>query len=354
MVDRSLEALWGIESLYNARRRPRGYVDRPAGFHVIEPRPALPKGDGWSWYLVRRVGMDSWRALKSLARLTGATRGGLLGLKDACSYATQYMALKGTGLPERLETPGFKAWLVGRAGSPRLGLHRYNIFKITLKAEDRVEVAGVEWVPGFYGPQRFGISRPNTHYLGLLHAEARMGEVIQEYLFRYPLEERSGPGGYEARELARLRAGMPRPRMLRIMAEALQSYIFNRALSRSLNNPREYAEHHVTVECMGSIYKAPAARLPGPRLESSRSRWAMLVGEILGEEGLSWQALRGLRSPFRPLLYPVCNLRSRDTPEGVMLRFALPRGAYATSLLRELADMDWIAYDECRLDGVQL
>lgn len=205
----------------------------------------------------------------------------------------------------------------------------------------------MEWVPGFYGPQRFGITRPNTHYLGLLHAEGRMGEVLREYRYRYPLEVRSGPGGYEARELSSARPGMPRPRRLRIMAEALQSYIFNRALSRVLRDPRGYAEHYVTVECMGSEYRVPASRLPGPRLRRSRSRWARLVAGVMEEEGIHWAALRGLRSPFRPLLYPACSLRAVRAGGGLALRFALPRGAYATSLLRELAEVDWLRYDTC-------
>ncbi|MCE4601622.1 MAG: tRNA pseudouridine(13) synthase TruD, partial [Desulfurococcales archaeon] len=283
-----------------------------------------------------------------------ARGGGLLGLKDACAYATQYMALRGKGLPDRLEAPGLRAWLLGEAGPPRLGLHRYNIFRITLRIDSPIDLGDVVRVPGFYGPQRFGVARPNTHYLGLLYAEARMGGVIREYLFRYPLEERRGPGSYEARELEGLSVRMPSPRKLRIMGQALQSYIFNRALSRALQDPRRYAEHYITVECMGTSYRVPAARLPGPRLRSSKSVWARLVGEVLAEEGLSWQALRGLRSPFRPLLYPVCSLRAKSVSEGIMLRFALPRGAYATSLLRELVYMDWLAYDECRLDGVKL
>ncbi|MCE4602747.1 MAG: hypothetical protein F7B18_06160, partial [Desulfurococcales archaeon] len=65
LLDEALERLWGIESRLNTGYRPWGHVERPSGFHVVEPRPKLPPGEGWSWYLVMRVGMDSWRTLRT-------------------------------------------------------------------------------------------------------------------------------------------------------------------------------------------------------------------------------------------------------------------------------------------------
>ncbi|MEB3774126.1 MAG: tRNA pseudouridine(13) synthase TruD, partial [Desulfurococcales archaeon] len=205
----------------------------------------------------------------------------------------------------------------------------------------------VEWIPGFYGPQRFGVERPNTHYLGLLFVEGRLGEVLREYMYRYPMEDARPPGGYESRALSSVGAGFPRPRPLAIFREALQAYIFNRALSRILRDARGYAEHWVKVRCMGMEYRVPAARLPSPRLARSRSRWAGLVKSILEEEGLDLGLLKSLKSPFRPLLYPVCGFRQRRAPGGVMLRFSLPQGGYATTLLRELFEVDWVRYSRC-------
>jgi len=196
-VSESLERLWGIESRLYDFRRPRGVVERPRGFRVLEPRISIPRGGGWSWFYVYKVGLDSMRVLKLLSKALEAP-GGLLGLKDACSHSFQYMAFRVKARVTMVNGGLFRAWLVGYGGAPRLGLHGYNIFRINVVLHGDVGgVEGVEWIPGYYGPQRFGIDRPNTHYLGLLFSEGRLGEVLNEYGFRYPMEYRRGVGYYE-------------------------------------------------------------------------------------------------------------------------------------------------------------
>ena len=341
----SLEALWGVEARLHDFDRSEATIYRPAGFTVVEPRITIPRGTGWTWFLVYREKIDTARAARLLARLAGGSQAGFLGLKDACARVYQYIAVK-DGRPETVEHENIKAWPLGSGGPPRLGLHGYNIFKIEVEAGRPRPSIG--WIPGFYGPQRFGVTRPNSHYLGLLFMEARMGEVLREYRYRYPLEERREPGDYESRWLASRWSGMPRPKPLRIMKEALQAYIFNRALSRALKQVHEYKEHTGSVRCMGQEYRVPLARLPGPRLAQGKSKWAKLVSRILEEEGLTWSLFKELKTPFRPLLYPVCSLKTILRGGMIVLRFALPRGAYATSLLLEAYDIDWIGYDKCK------
>ncbi len=341
----SLKALWGIEARLHDFNRSDAMIRRPAGFTVIEPRLTLPRGSGWTWFLVYREGLDTVRAARLLARLIGGSQAGFLGLKDACARVYQYIAVK-NGRLVRVEHENLRAWPLGSGGPPILGLHGYNIFKIEVEASR--PPPGISWIPGFYGPQRFGVVRPNTHYLGLLFMEARLGEVLREYRYRYPLEERRGPGDYESRWLASRWIGMPRPKPLRIMKEALQAYIFNRVLSKALKRVHEYKEHTGSIRCMGREYRVPIARLPGPRLAHGKSKWAKLVSRILGEEGLSWSLFKGLKTPFRPLLYPVCSFKAMMRGGKVIFRFSLPRGAYATSLLLEAYNIDWIEYDKCQ------
>jgi len=362
----ALEALWGLDG-----GLPRGgpgiaWIERPHGFRVAEPRPQGLSGEGgWAVYLVRRVNMDSRAAGRLLARLLGARGYRLQGLKDACSTAYQYIAVRSPErTPGRLEHGRLSAWLAGRLREPpRPGGHGFNIFSLDVSYTGdpaglcrRLE--GARWIPGFYGPQRFGVERPNTHYTGLLRVAGSLGGLVREYKLRYPLEEARPPGSYEraAIEAAASRAsptaaGAPGPARLHI--EALQAYLFNKTLSRLLRSghtPRELAEHWTTLHCPHGPVKAPAARLPSGRLASARTTWARALRRTMEAEGAPPTLWAGLpaRSSLRPLAYPVCSLRCRPTPTGaIRVCTVLPAGAYATILLRSAARVDWLRYARC-------
>lgn len=352
-TNQSLEMLWGLEGLEPASSAAVT-IERPTGFRVIEPSPRL-EGGSWLWYLIVRGPIDSSRAARSLASRLGASRWGLLGLKDACALVWQYVAVKARSGPDVLGFPWGSAFLVGRGGAPRLGMHGYNIFSIDIKVldGDPKTIAGIlesySVIPGFFGPQRFGVERPNTHYVGLLVSEGRLGELLAEYAYRYPGESRAEPGSYERRAIARSarESSIAGARAPRIAREALQAYIFNRALSSLWPEYRRYAEAGVDLVCAGRRIRAPAVRLPYEGMRASRSPWAGVVARVLREEGLGWDSLKGLRGALRPLAYPVCGLRARVKDDSIRVRFMLPRGAYATLLARSVALVDWVSYDRC-------
>jgi tRNA pseudouridine13 synthase len=364
-LEAALEDLWGIGP-WEPLTRQRLWVARPWGFVVAEPRPRLEGSGAWAVYLAARVGLDSRAAASRLARAVGASRYSIQGLKDACAVAYQYVALRSRGeAPSRVVAPRLKAWLMGWRRLPlRVGSHGFNFFRLEVETDGDPEALcsaayRLAWIPGFYGPQRFGVERPNTHYTGLLALEGRQGRLLEEYSARYPLEPQRPPGRYEAlaldaarRSLSPLDAGRAGPRRLRL--EALQAYIYNRALSRllrRLGDPRPAGEHWVTLKCPQGPLRAPAARLPGPWMRPT-SPWARVVLEVMTEEGLTphaWAPARGvLRKAFRPLLYPVCRLRCEPRGAAARIRVALPAGAYATMLLRALGRVDWLRYAECR------
>jgi tRNA(Glu) U13 pseudouridine synthase TruD len=361
----ALERLWGIE--------PPGlkpatdavlWVERPRGFRVFEPKPLLAPRGSWAVYLVSREALDSVAAARILAGLLGARRYSLQGLKDACARAFQYISLEAPRrTPESLVHGRLKAWLVGWRGDPlRVGGHGFNMFTIDVDLDDP-GMAGVvcdafksiRWIPGLYGPQRFGVERPNTHYYGLKALTGEWGDLLREYSTRYPLEPRRGPGGYEARAIERARreaaytiAGKTLPG---IALEALQAYIFNRTLSRALAlglEPESLAGSRVRVACPQGLREVPAARLP-PGGSRGANPWARLMARILCEEGVPLDAfkLSGLSSPLRPVLYPVCRLYCRIHGPRIRLHVVLPAGAYATILLRMAGWVDWLRYSAC-------
>ena len=356
----ALEALWGLGPTLAPRRAPgMAVVRRPWGFTVVEAGPRPRPAGGWLVYLARSVGLDSRAAASRLARALGAGEYSLAGLKDACSVSYQYVSLRlPRGVPRGpVRLPGVEAWPVGR-GLLAPGRHSGNTFRLLVEHPDPnalcSALASVSRVPGYYGPQRFGVERPNSHYAGLLRLLGLRGSLLREYARRYPLEGPSlvaprGPGRLEGARDAASPWAPGDGWEAEIHLDALRAYLFNRALARALERggPEAYAEHWLQLPCPGGrSTRAPAARLPGAW--RGRSAWARLVWEVAEEEGLAG-ALGLLRGrPFRPLAFPLCRLHCRPAGGRAVVVLQLPPGAYATIALREAAPVDWMAYAECR------
>jgi tRNA pseudouridine13 synthase len=85
-----------------------------------------------------------------------------------------------------------------------------------------------------------------------------------------------------------------------------------------------------------------AGPLVGYATPSGPDRPSALLEQLLAEEGIDRGAFSVPRTPdvasrgaYRPLLLPLPPIGLAPEPEAVTFRFALPRGAYATVLLRE-------------------
>lgn len=355
--------MWGIgERLWGNRPITRASFQRPHGFIVVEGPPRRIGGGGRVLYLVMHANIDTRRAGYLVARALGARRFEYSGLKDACAIVYQYYTFATRKLAKLAIAGGsIRAWPIGKSTPLRPGTHSGNTFILTMEVgdEDRFCDAfkDMSWVPGYYGPQRFGVERPNTHYMGFLIIKSDFGRLAREYRYRYPTEKRQGiPGDYEREFLSKIRMEktpwVSHDRWASSFAiQALQSYLFNRSLSRVVSDPLRYAEHWITMECMGMEYRVPAVRLPAPGL-GRRSRWARIVWEVAEEEGLTWllkDRRFNLKKSFRPITYPLCGkARCRPTRRGVMVSMGLPAGAYATIAVWQVADVDWESL-ECRI-----
>jgi len=313
----------------------------PWGFRVVES-PVFPRGRGWLHYLMVKRLVSSVAAAGRLASRLRCREWRVAGLKDTCSVSAQLVSLRGCmERPVRVEAGRVEGRLLGVGGPLRPGLLEGNLFTVDLEGGG---CRGAGWAPNFYGPQRFGVERPVSHVYGLYSVRGDHAGLARFYRARMPLEARSCPGGYEAAHLSGAWRGSPR-RPPGVAVEALQAYLFNRALSRALRRglePRSLAEHWLEYPCPGgSRARLPAARLPSPRLASGRSVWARLVREVAEEEGVD---LRGLpRGGWRPLAVAPCTWRCRVLGGAVRLRFSLPPGAYATTLLDHVYGVDWLS-----------
>lgn len=331
--------IWGIEARLNDFPRPRARLVAEL-FRVIELRPE-EVGAGWSIYWLRKEGISTRAALRRIARAMGAEVA-YAGMKDSWGVSYQYVALRGGRPQERVEAEGVRAWRLREGGRLSLGAHGGNIFKVVLETEDpealESNLKRIERIPSFYGPQRFGIGRPSTHLYGLALARGDQEMLIRELSAPSPL---SGEvPGEEMRALKRAREladpwALPRDRLY---LEALQSYIFNRALSKVIRRLEDAAERRYLTSFCGAEVELPAVSLPAPSVREGI--WGEAVREVLYEEGIGERELRGLRPAPRPLYYPVRLGSIRR--EGARLTFTLclPPSAYATVLLMEVADIE--------------
>ncbi|MEN2999070.1 MAG: tRNA pseudouridine(13) synthase TruD [Acidilobaceae archaeon] len=328
-----VELLMGLEARLYSLPRPQVVLKLPEGFKVIELRSSSWEGEQYL-YFVRKVGVSTERALLALSRHIRVSSHA--GLKDAHSISYQYFSSPTPG-PPFIDLGNVKAWLVGRGPKLRRGSHGGNLFKVVLSSE-RVELLEenlkiVKRVPAFYGPQRFG-RRLTTHLYGLALARGDPKALAREFKGGFSLERRLLEEARERRDpwLLLRRSG-------RLYSEALQAYLFNRALSRAIAEGKleQVGEGEVEVRACGSAARLPAVRLPYEGLKGTG--WARLVEEVMGEEGVTRRELRRMKGELRALYYPAQLRSAAREGNKVSFTLCLPPGAYATAFLREVAEV---------------
>jgi len=254
-------------------------------------------------------------------------------------------------------------------------------------------------VPDFFGPQRFGYRR-NTHRLGHLLLQARFDDLVQELVGSrgspFPEHQRAqrelaDAGRYAESLPLWSRADVSERAVLRVLAaggssqravravhrddrafwcSALQSAVFNRVLDRRLEQGTLAALHEGDVafihdngalflvtaedlahdearpplaERLARFEISPSGPLPGPGLLAAAGATAAEEHEALrrfSAEALLEAASGGPEGARRPFRVRVSNpaLEASMDEHGMFIRLAfdLPKGAYATVLLREL------------------
>ena len=346
-INRALECLWGIADHDRLPIRPRAYIPRPKGFIVVEPRPLEIKGDH-TLYLAKKKNMTTQQAAAHLKNMLGARKVTVSGLKDKEAIAYQYMyVLDPQHTPRKLQGKNdhLKAWLVKTSISePWKGSHYYNIFRILLRLKEQDVEPGISqkrairYFPNYYGPQRFGTCKPDSHISGLL---VLRGEHDYAYRIEYP--KRKDP------------RGIPN-KILKLLVQAYQSYLWNRALSLLvkeygldyiIENKSDVGDKLVRLYCPQSKIHVPAGVLPSGNISLGESIWNQILGRVLDQEK-AWDLLEEMKKykihgGIRPILSRPCRSTIKYNDNyNVTAIFSLPRGSYATIYLRELFDLDWV------------
>lgn len=349
---------------------------------------------------IEKRGVSTFSAVQAIARelRIPARDVGYAGIKDAQAIARQTLSLLHVWPEEveKLHIPGIQVlWISRHRNKLRTGHLRGNRFTIRVRgvgkealpqARQILDLLLQRGVPNHYGVQRFG-QRGNSHLLGraLLHDEA--ASFLAEFLGHPCAEEQEATRDARLRYEAGDRAGAlqlwpsamtDEPRALRTLIQtgdqsramhsvsrrvrrfllsAYQSHLFNHILALRLQEidrvrQGDLAWNHdsgaVFLVEDGEAEQPRAERLEisasGPifgfKMRMAEGEPGRLEREALEKEALSLEDFRlpgGLRAEGarRPLRVPLGEVEPWYDG-GLMLRFDLPPGSYATNVLREI------------------
>jgi len=383
----------------------------PEGFVVNKDLERLNRGEGdFSLAVLEKRSRDLIPLVSMLERRLGAQIG-YAGIKDRSAVTYQLISV---GLPLASWIPpsdidGVSIRVIGPARwQVRPGDLLGNRFTIVIRAiQSPPDGSALRpgWVPNYFGHQRFGVTRPNTHRVGKLLIKGDFEGAVKEFLSSpYPGEpedaflarkdlrdswdlrraESSFPMslGLERAVIRRLleRPGDYKGALLalpgdlrRLFVNAYQSYLFNLALSRRLEEagPFDVSEgdlvspldkanlpsRPIRCDCtnlsrlrswVASKKAVVMVHIPGFRTRLSGID-AEIYTEIFSREGISQKDFakisesnfEGAMRPavFWPVSFEIGQPQVDDLNPGsfkVALRMTLPKGCFATMVLREI------------------
>lgn len=292
------------------------------------------------WLWVEKCGANTAFVAAKLAEFAGVNERDVSysGLKDRHAVTYQWYSVQLPGKPllawETLQHPEFKVLkAVLQPRKLKTGTHRGNHFVLRIRDIDNAKAFEQRWqtivehgVPNYFGAQRFGHNgqnieqakrwfsgalkrRPSRHQSGLYLSAAR------SFLFNQIIDER-------------LRAKRLQPELGdAMMLRGSQSFFVVESIDDALQARFSSGDIMLT------------APLPGSGRQATQGAIAALENEVCAKypellEGLRKQRVDEAR---RALLLRVEAPQLRWLSEHCAeLEFALPRGAFATSVLREL------------------
>lgn len=382
-----------------------------------KPLPRIASKPGpWTWLIIEKRGVDAITLLLILSRRFGVSPRdiGFGGLKDAVAVTSQVVSIRGISINEVPSELGRGIKVLSVVSMDRAFTTSDiwgNEFTIRVRNIDTSRKDNVGCVlnqlmnrglPTYYGYQRFGLKRPNSHVIGKYVILGDFETAVNELLAHaYPMEP---PRIREARELiargdysraleliprsyryyperAVLRQLVSNPRdfvnalrrlpheLLNLYVESYQSYLFNLALSERIGRglpinralPNDVValldEHglptkhviHVSESMVDKVNEliamgraVPVGRLIGHGTRLLPGPQADIELEVLRREGVDPSMFRvraiprlSVKGGYRPLFVRPQMINVELTNGELGMVFRLPRGNYATVLLRE-------------------
>lgn len=324
---------------------------RPDDFRVEEVPAYLPQGSGSHLYLEVEKRDLTTRDLVAALMRHGLRENeiGVAGLKDKNAVTVQWISVprRSEAAADALEALAGVRVLERSYHRNKLGIGhlRGNRFVVSIRdIDDRAEAADraravvqalrERGAPNYFGPQRFG----------------RFGNNAVDGL--RVLRGESVPGGH---------------RLRRFFVSALQSLLFNALLAERIDEglfgsvvTGDWARKHDTGGVFrvedGALESPRAARMEisatlplyGRRVRLSDGEAGTLESRILERYGLRWSAFGSRRGDRRPSRLLLEDVEIREDDGALVVAFMLPKGSYATVVLRELMKVEVdapVAYD---------
>ncbi|GAB2896095.1 tRNA pseudouridine(13) synthase TruD [Microbulbifer echini] len=277
------------------------------------PEPA--EGGEHIYLLIKKRGANTAWVAKQLSKLAGVRPLDVsyFGLKDRHAVTTQWFSVWLGQKPEadwsQINSDEISLLQAFRgARKLRRGEHAGNRFKIRLRnvSGDREAAEGVlerigNGIPNYFGEQRFGIDGGNLDL---------------------------------ARQLAE-EEGRCRKSEKAFAMSAARSWLFNQVLAERVNRGS-------WQQCLDG---EPQSEPSGPLWGRGRNLSSGAQGELEQSTLEAWQAWCnwlehcGLKQERRPLILCPEAFRYQWKSDDLVLEFALPPGAFATALLREVAQL---------------
>lgn len=314
----------------------------PEDFRVDELSAFEPEGEGDHCYVhVRKRGLTTPEATKRLAAALGADldQAGHAGLKDRHAVTTQWLSFLAVD-PERALAARVDDLEVLEAKRHRhklrAGKLRGNRFTLIVREVDpaadailhaHLALLVARGVPAFFGTQRFG----------------REGRNVEKAT-RWLVEGGRAPRDRFERKM--LVSSLQSEAFNRVLARRLREGTFTRVLDGDLLRREDTGGVFATTDPAADQARvdvfevSPTGPLPGLKTLVPEGSLGELERSVAAELGLDDVVLERLGrlgpGARRPLRWRLEDASLTRTDEGLELRFALPAGAYATEVLREL------------------
>ncbi|MGB9845731.1 tRNA pseudouridine(13) synthase TruD [Methanothermobacter tenebrarum] len=385
-------------------------------FYVEEIPLIQPSGQGpntWIW--MEKKGRTTLDVLLDIARELGLPRWrmGFAGMKDKTAVTRQWICISNIdpeevkGLDEKLHNVKFLK-ITRHQKKLRMGQLIGNKFRIKIRgvkssakkeAENTLKELLEIGVPNYYGWQRFGTPRANTHlvgkailfgdlkgavdlYIGSPYEdepedikEARKaydnGRLEKAYEMMPPtmryermmlkrlIKEEKRKGDLTEESYARAIQTLPKP-LKRMFVHAYQSYLFNKVVSeRAKFGINKYIEGDIIVdnrqriihnqeprkldEMIKRFEAHPTAPLYGSKVPLATGKVGEIERRILKEEEITLDLFKCEKMPRlgshgmrRPIRFRVWDTSVQATDDGIIVEFSIPKGCYATAVLREI------------------
>ena len=350
-------------------------------------------------YILEKRDIDSNHALFEIERELHM-RFRVMGIKDAKAVTTQYAGMERVmrNPPAELKSRHTRLTLKGFTKHPLqkkfLAGNKFEIRIYNVRSSDLSGfVPHIGKVGNFYGLQRFGSERLVTHLIGREIVKRKFLQAVElllchttEFDTQMSREIRNkcvDPSNYrqvlkmlprgmdiERQVLSALIAGRDTIAALRavpitirrLFVQAYQAYIFNRCLSRAVMEGEDLLQPQTEDLCFemegpatfGRIIKynptsktklVPAIRMAGYTFQPGKGRFENITRAILQEEEVDpkefyikeMQELSH-QGGFRQAPLWCTDFRYERDP--LTVSFKLPKGSYATTLLREIIKPD--------------